>query len=68
MFLNPDASVRDARIVEFERMFSDTFFRSAAENARRAIFRCSPFDLPPGMYEVWRDLTLRFDPRMMLGG
>ena len=66
--LNPDATVRDARIVDYQRMFDDTFFRSAAENARRAILRCSPFDLPPGMYEVWRDLTLRFDPRMMLGG
>jgi hypothetical protein len=66
--LNPDATVRDAQIIDFERMFNDTVVRSAAENARRAIFRCSPFDLPPGMYDVWRDLTLRFDPSRMLGG
>jgi outer membrane biosynthesis protein TonB len=66
--LNPDASVRAAQIVNFERMFSDAFFRSAAENARRAIFRCSPFDLPPNKYGVWRDLTLKFDPRYMFGG
>jgi hypothetical protein len=49
-------------------MFRDSFFRSAAENARRAILRCSPFTLPPNKYEVWRDLTLRFDPSRMFGG
>lgn len=66
--LNPDATVRDAQIVDFERMFRDSFFRSAAENARRAILQCSPFRLPANKYEVWRDLTLRFDPSRMFGG
>ncbi len=66
--LNPDATVRNAQIVDFERMFRDSFFRSAAENARRAILRCSPFTLPANKYEVWRDLTLRFDPSRMFGG
>jgi hypothetical protein len=66
--LNPDATVRDATIVDFERMFTDSFFRSAAENARRAILRCSPFTLPANKYEVWRELTLRFDPSRMFGG
>jgi outer membrane biosynthesis protein TonB len=42
-------------------------FRSAAENAKRAINRCSPFRLPPRKYDVWRQLTLRFDPREMFG-
>jgi outer membrane biosynthesis protein TonB len=66
--LNPDATVRDAQIVDFERMFRDSYFRSAAENARRAILQCSPFRLPANKYEVWRDLTLRFDPSRMFGG
>lgn len=66
--LNPDATVRDAQIVDFERMFRDSFFRSAAENARRAILQCSPFKLPANKYEVWRELTLRFDPSRMFGG
>ncbi len=66
--LNPDATVRDAQIVDFERMFRDSYFRSAAENARRAILKCSPFRLPANKYEVWRDLTLRFDPSRMFGG
>ncbi len=66
--LNPDASVRAAQIVDFERMFHDTYFQTAAENARRAVLRCSPFDLPANKYEVWRDLVLRFDPSQMFGG
>jgi outer membrane biosynthesis protein TonB len=68
VLLNPDASVRDAQIVDFERMFRDSYFRSAAENARRAILQCSPFRLPANKYEVWRELTLRFDPSQMFGG
>ena len=66
--LNPDGAVRSADIVDSLRMVSDTYFRSAAENARRAVYRCSPFDLPPRKYEVWQVMTLKFDPRRMFGG
>ena len=65
--LNPDGSVRQARIVDVVRMVQDAYFRSAAENARRAINKCSPFKLPHGKYSVWRELTLRFNPREMFG-
>lgn len=63
---NPDGSVRSADIVDVVRMVQDGYFRSAAENARRAIMKCSPYEVP-GRYEVWRDVTLRFDPREMFG-
>ncbi|MEM7225046.1 MAG: hypothetical protein AAF495_18865 [Pseudomonadota bacterium] len=66
--LNPNGAVRDAKIVDSLRMVSDSFFRSAAENARRAVYRCSPFDLPVRKYEIWQVMTLRFDPRQMFGG
>lgn len=66
--LNPNGAVRDAQIVDSLRMTSDSFFRSAAENARRAVYRCSPFDLPPRKYEIWQVMTLRFDPSRMFGG
>ncbi len=65
--LNPDGSVHTAEIVDVVRMIQDGHFRSAAENARRAINQCSPFSLPPRKYDVWRQLTLRFDPREMFG-
>jgi hypothetical protein len=65
--LNSDGSVRTAEIVDTIRMFQDSYFRSAAEGARRAVLTCSPFQLPPNKYKVWRQLTLRFNPREMLG-
>ena len=68
VLLKPDGSVLDAQIVDLSRMARDSFFRSAAENARRAVFECSPFRLPPRKFELWREMTLRFDPRRMFGG
>jgi outer membrane biosynthesis protein TonB len=67
VLLNQDGSVHTVEIVDVVRMIQDGFFRSAAENAKRAINRCSPFRLPPRKYDVWRQLTLRFDPRQMFG-
>ena len=67
VLLNQDGSVQRVEIVDVVRMVQDGFFRSAAENAKRAISRCSPFRLPLRKYDVWRQLTLRFDPRQMFG-
>ncbi len=67
VLLNQDGSVQRVEIVDVVRMVQDGFFRSAAENAKRAINRCSPFRLPPRKYDIWRQLTLRFDPRAMFG-
>ena len=67
VLLNQDGSVQRVDIVDVVRMVQDGFFRSAAENAKRAINRCSPFRLPLRRYDVWRQLTLRFDPREMFG-
>ena len=61
--LNPDGSVTDARIVDQSRLMADLAFRAAAESARRAVLVCSPFkNLPAARYDIWRALTLRFDP------
>ncbi len=67
VLLNQDGSVQRVDIVDVVRMVQDGFFRSAAEHAKRAISRCSPFRLPLRKYDVWRQLTLRFDPREMFG-
>ena len=67
VLLNPDGSVKTVEILDVVRMIQDGYFRSAAENAKRAVARCSPFRLPVGRYEVWKQLTLRFDPRRMFG-
>ena len=61
--LQPDGSVSSSEIVKDSRYDSDTFYRSAAESARRATYACSPIKLPPGKYDSLKDLVLNFDPR-----
>jgi hypothetical protein len=62
--MNPDATVREARISEGGRM-SDPYFRSAAESALRAVLNCGrrPLPLSPEKYNTWKSMSLRFDPR-----
>jgi len=64
--LNPDGSVRAARIVDQARLGRDSFFRAAAESAYRAIFQCQPLHLPPDKYSLWQDMTLSFNPSQIL--
>ncbi len=63
LLLSPDGSVNTMEVLDAERMVQDRNFRSVAENAKSAVARCSPFRLPVEKYEVWKQLTLRFDPR-----
>ncbi len=66
--LNRDGSVIRADIIDGGRSATDTFYRAAAESARRAVQICSPFsELPADRYDIWQTLTLRFNPREMLG-
>jgi len=65
--MNADGTVRQARIKDQARMGNDTFFRAAAESARRAVLnpRCSPFKLPREKYRQWQRMTLNFNPKEM---
>lgn len=67
MVINPDRTLREARVVDRARYNSDSFFRAAADSAMRAVQNplCSPFDLPPDKYEVWQRTTVNFNPREM---
>jgi colicin import membrane protein len=40
-------------------------FQLAADNARRAVMACQPYQLPPDKYAAWRSVELDFDPRDM---
>jgi hypothetical protein len=51
---------------------ADFATRAVADSARRAIQQCAPFRLPPnlappGSYDDWKDWTITFDPKDMLG-
>ncbi|MBS3647782.1 hypothetical protein KEU06_03955 [Pseudaminobacter sp. 19-2017] len=39
--------------------------RAAAEAARRAVARCSPYTLPAEKYDAWADVIVNFDPSEM---
>jgi len=66
--VNPDRTVRSARIVDQMRMASDSYFRAAAESALRALRhpKCSPLELNPDKYEQWKTIRFNFDPRDMI--
>jgi len=68
VWMNPDGTVRDARIQNQARM-SDGFFRAAAESARRAGLNteCQPFKLPSDKYNIWQTMLLTFNPKEMFG-
>ena len=68
LFLGPDGRVVQAPQLTADsaaRATSDPFMRAAAEAARRAIYTCAPYKLPAAKYDVWRDITVDFDPRRM---
>lgn len=68
MAMNPDGSVQSASVEDQARYFSEPFFQSAADAAKRAVLnpRCNPIKLPPDKYQVWREILINFDPKELL--
>ncbi len=67
--LNPDGSVLSSKLDNSHRSRygNDTFFRAAADSARRAVQMCSPIQgLSPDKYNAWKDMELTFDPKDLL--
>jgi hypothetical protein len=67
LFLNQDGSVAQPPQLTGSSSSPDAFGRAAEDAARRAIYTCAPYRLPADRYSQWRDITLKFDPRMMVG-
>lgn len=70
VFLNTDGSLsKSPEIVGSHYKTGDLFYDSAVESARRAVLKCAPLKhLPVDKYAHWREITLTFNPREMLGG
>ncbi len=69
IFLNVDGSLSKAPEIVGGNRSGDPFYRTAAESARRAVLKCQPLtNLPAEKYSNWREITLTFNPREMLGG
>jgi len=66
---NKKGNVLDARIVNVSRMKRDRYFRTAAESALRAVLnpRCKNAPLPENKFDKWKNLTLNFDPKSIIG-
>ena len=60
--LMPDGTVKKVQILDKALYKSDAHFKSVAESARRAVYICSPFEVPLGKYETWKTMLLRFNP------
>lgn len=64
---------KDGRVVGQPEVIGQTgvtsdnqdYARAFRETARRAIMRCSPLQLPPDLYDAWREFELNFDPSQM---
>lgn len=64
--LGPDGTVRSVDVVEKDRMTAEPFFRTMAESAVRAVKQTAQIrHLSPDKYHLWRDITVKFDPRDM---
>jgi hypothetical protein len=66
--VNADRTVASAAIVDESRM-SDPIYAAAARSALRAVRspECTPLELPPEKYREWQSMSIRFDPKEMLG-
>ena len=66
---NKKGNVLDARIVNVSRMKRDRYYRTAAESALRAVLnpRCQNAPLPEKKFDKWKNLTLNFDPKSIIG-
>ncbi|MFN3077672.1 MAG: cell envelope integrity protein TolA, partial [Alphaproteobacteria bacterium] len=65
--LAQDGRVLDAKLLEDSSLSSNPFYRAAADSARRAVYVSSPLKVPPTKYERWKEVTLNFDPKEMMG-
>ncbi len=64
--LAPDGTVYHVEVVERARMRRDSFFRTMAESAVRAVQLTGRIrGLSSDSYQKWRDINIRFNPRDM---
>tara|TARA_B110000014_G_C20086690_1_gene568445 strand:- start:487 stop:1533 length:1047 start_codon:yes stop_codon:yes gene_type:complete len=69
VWVNPNKTVSNARILDTNRMQSDPYFRTVAESTLRAVLNpvCSPLKLPDDKYDIWKKFVFVFELGWMLG-
>ena len=65
-FLNRDGSV--AGLPQILNSSPDPIFAATAQSAVSAVMECKPYDfLPLDRFDIWKDITINFNPNMMFG-
>jgi hypothetical protein len=64
--LSPDGRVSRAEIVDDPRYRSDSGYRDFALSARNAVLLSSPLTVPPGEYDIAKDIVLDFHLKQVL--
>ena len=67
--LDKNANIKDVKLISgSQKQKFDPFFRTAVENAMRAIRHpaCTPLKLPLNKYDTWKQTILVFDPSQIL--
>ncbi len=66
LYLDGSGSIeRPPRLIEPTELVAEAV--TAAESVRQAIYTCAPYRLPADRAQLWRQITLRFDTRMVRG-
>lgn len=67
--LRRDGLVQRVDVVDGDkvRMRQEPFFRTFAESALRAFYKCRQLPLPPDKYESWKTFNIGFNLKDMLG-
>jgi hypothetical protein len=66
ILLDRDGTVTGADIVDEARYRSDKAYLDFALSARNAVLLSSPLSLPPGAYDIAKDIVVDFDPKRVL--
>jgi outer membrane biosynthesis protein TonB len=62
----PDGSVIDAKHVERGVFAGNQFYNAAVAAAIRAVWKCSPLQIPHQEYDRWKEIEFNFDPSAMI--
>lgn len=67
--LRRDGVVQTVELVEGDklRVREEAFFRTFAESALRAFYKCERLPLPPDKYQAWKTFNIGFNLKHMLG-
>ena len=62
ILLLPDGYVDSIQTLDSGAGLSNRRWRTAVEEAHRAVYQCAPYRLPEEKYQEWREIRLTLDP------